>query len=414
MKIIDRVYRGLANRMIQKGLIGPIAMVNADRVWSVLGAADAAEYFSSWVWYCINKNSGLVGRTPLRVYAPVSKTSKSFSIKTIGAQDEIAEELDDHPIKELLDQPNNDQGSHEFWALTNSWLEIDGNAYLRIVFDKFGFPAALYVLPADHVEPEPGEDRLVKRYRFRRKSAIEYVDPEEVLHIKVTNPSTPHKGKGPLHAAMAAIQRYMTIQDFEYALFKNQARPDTHIKLPAGTPKPERDAIRNEVMAKFTGKNIGKPLVTTGDVDLTTLQWNPRDAQVLTLAKAAREEIILIFGLAPTMLEISASRAEDESKRRAYGRDTIQPRLSRIDSALTRKLAPYWDDRLTIEFDSPVPEDTDLEIERLSKLVERKIITVDEARHELGFESMADDDKPQATQPVIPQPAPEQEAEDED
>ena len=74
--------------------------------------------------------------------------------------------------------------------------------------------------------------------------------------------------------------------------------------------------------------------------------------------KWTREEICNCYGVPISKLTTdNVNRANAESGDYSYMKDTILPRLKKIEQKLNEQLLPMYDDRLFCAFDNPVPAD---------------------------------------------------------
>ena len=381
--------------------------------------------YESWVYKCASMNATAVAAVPLRLY--IRGTTSRFGTKVLdyrqrqhigkvaNGQAEEIEEVFNHPLLDLLADPNPDQTGIEYRELVTLYAELVGNAYTYVENGVLGIPKALWPLMAQYVEIVPG-DRQVKGYLYGKiPTDREAYDAEEVIHYRYPNPLDPWYGLGPTQAAVKAIDQSISMADYRQEFFDNSARLDFAITVPEGTPSAERERLLREWAARYGQK--GKrhlPGVLMGDMDIKTFSFSPQDAVLIDQAKFSREEIAAIFGIPMSFLEISAARAEAEAHQYLYAIYTLTPRLRRLEQCFNERLVTRYDNtgRLFLAFDDVVPENVEQAMNQRDRDLRNWTITINQARAGLGMEAVPYGDVPlnyTTGMPILtrPQPSPQ-------
>jgi hypothetical protein len=92
-------------------------------------------------------------------YCPPSRWMSDIKKKSAAGNVRSHEELEyldnEHPLVRLLNDPNGPQTGEQFWPLLNTYLDLCGVAYVWVVPDSAGIPAAMWVVPSQLVEEVP-------------------------------------------------------------------------------------------------------------------------------------------------------------------------------------------------------------------------------------------------------------------
>ena len=108
-------------------------------------------------------------------------------------------------------------------------LQLHGNAYVQVLRDGGGRPAALYALRPERVRVEVDASGWPAAYRYtvgdRVQRLIADAEAPEVIHLRMTHPLDDHYGLGCLGAAAGAIAIHNAASDWNRALLDNAARP---------------------------------------------------------------------------------------------------------------------------------------------------------------------------------------------
>lgn len=105
----------------------------------------------------------------------------------------------DHPLSKLVFRPNPHQGWAEFQALSEIYFNL-GNSFIHLIRpSQGGTPEAMYTLRPDRVFIIP-EGESIKGYLYVPEGGVKKdgvpILREDMLHVKLPNPSDPLEGLG--------------------------------------------------------------------------------------------------------------------------------------------------------------------------------------------------------------------------
>ena len=318
------------------------------------------------------------------------------------------QEVDDHPLKDLLYSPNPTQGQVEFFASLYSYLLISGNSYILESGAENAPPIELYTLRPDRIRIKGSQTAIPKAYDYiiGGQVANSYeVDPatgnSKVKHIKLFNPLDDYYGLSPIQSAATDIDQHNLANKHNVNLLQNGARPSGAVvfkpKDETGAQIQLSDTQRNQLMTDLTQRfsgtgNAGKPMLLEGDFDWKEMGLSPKDMDFIQLKNMSAKDIALIFGVPSQLIGIPDAQTYSnfaEAKLALYN-ETIIPLLDRIQSDLNEWLVPRFGDDLEMRYDiDSIPamaEQRTRVFESVTQGVQNGILTRNEAREQLGYE----------------------------
>ena len=318
------------------------------------------------------------------------------------------QEVDEHPLLDLMYSPNPTQGQVEFFASLYSYLLISGNSYILESGAENAPPIELYTLRPDRIRIKGSQTAIPKAYDYMIGGQIANsyeVDPatgnSKVKHIKLFNPLDDYYGLSPIQSAATDIDQHNLANKHNVNLLQNGARPSGAVvfkpKDETGAQIQLSDTQRNQLMSDLTQRfsgtgNAGKPMLLEGDFDWKEMGLSPKDMDFIQLKNMSAKDIALIFGVPSQLIGIPDAQTYSnfaEAKLALYN-ETIIPLLDRIQSDLNEWLVPRFGDDLEIRYDiDSIPamaEQRTRVFESVTQGVQNGILTRNEAREQLGYE----------------------------
>lgn len=334
------------------------------------------QYNFGWVYTCNNRNATTLSTIPFKLYyksngAPLKwykhkkLDKKSIQLLEKDCKKSLANiiEIEEHPAIKLLLNPNPRMNYTDMSGLVQSYLGLIGNAYIYIERGKDGSPKALYPLLSENVtaivEPNAIGYGEVKSYKYTfdnvNKTRTETTIPaKDIIHFINYQPGNTLYGRGELEAGIACAEREYYYDQVENYLNKNNARPDFLVSYKAGMTENQQKEIQRMWYKKYgSAQNAGKPMITTGDVDVKQLGFSPRDMQFQMGRTELRREICAIYGVPESLVVINdANRASAESGMDFYKQITILPKLQKYFEKINEQLVREYDEDLFVWYDA--------------------------------------------------------------
>lgn len=274
-------------------------------------------------------------------------------------RDGTEQPVPNHPLTNLLNQPNPHYDGDALWAATSKSYKVCGNAYWLKArgLRGAGYPVELWYVPHWEISPRWPRDgsAFISDYLYRpggRGTGIP-VPRENVVHFRFD--LDPYNGgrtsTAPLFPVLRSILSDNEAETFMASLLINMAIPGVVVSpegLEAGSPgipEPERQAIEDKWVEKFTGDGRGRPLVTEGPIKVTQLGLTPEQLVLDKVRQIPEDRICAALGVPPMVLGLTSGAAHktyanyEEARRAAY-QDCIIPMQGRFARALQTQLLP--------------------------------------------------------------------------
>ena len=320
------------------------------------------------------------------------------------------EELEMHPLINLLNKPNPLQSNFEFMKALSSYLLLSGNSYILKSGSDNGPPKELHLLRPDRMRIKSGGKPIPEKYEYMIEGKVQStypVDPitgkAEVKHIKLYSPLDDLYGCSPLSAAAVEVDQHNLSSQHNISLLSNGARPSGAIVFKpvddsgfsVNLTESQRAQLLTDMNKRFTGaNNAGRPLLLEGDFNFIEMGLSPKDMDFLNLKNLATTDIALCFGVPSQLVGVPDAQtyANVAEARLALYEETIIPHLKQIESDLNEWLIPMYDERLTLRYDIdaiPALAERKRKIyENITSAVREGIMTRNEARSEIGLEAI--------------------------
>ncbi|MBV8548703.1 MAG: phage portal protein [Alphaproteobacteria bacterium] len=280
--------------------------------------------------------------------------------------DEGGQELDQHPLLNLLQHPNPLQDGVSFMESVYANLQISGNAYIEAVMPRDDErPVELYVLRPDRMKVVPGPTGLPQGYQYNVNGKLTSwrADPitgaSPILHLKTFHPLDDWYGLAPMEAALLSIDQHNAAGSWNQALLNQGARPSGALVYAPkdGSPTLTDEQLlrlREEMGQLYQGdRNAGRPLILEGGLEWREMSLSPKDMDWLSGRNNAARDIALAFGIPAQMVGIADSQtyANMAEARMAFYEETIIPLVTRVIAGFDHWLTPMYGRNLQLDFD---------------------------------------------------------------
>lgn len=368
---------------------------------------DAAS--NSVVYACLRAIARAYVEAPLRHYK--------------GAGDDKTHQ-ESSPLTELLARPNPHFSLRVIEQWTEFVLHVHGNAYwrkLRAGDARTGPVVQLWPISPFVCRPmtEEGSTNFIDYYEYRLSETQKIPIPaEDIVHFRVGLDDNDHRmGLSPLRQLVREVASDREALRWAGALLANGARPGGLV-VPAPEAKLTREEaidLKDLINEQFGGDNLGKIGVLNVGGKFERMVYTPEEMDLTTIHRIPETRITGVLGV-PGGLIGTASGLERNTysnareMREAFYEGTIAPLYWDNAATLNMQLVPDLTARPDeyLEYDigelRAFQEDENSKSERIVVQFEKKIITLNEARGELGYPPMPE---PEADQIAAPQPPPD-------
>jgi len=307
---------------------------------------------------------------PVRISAMVNGTpehrkalKKKLRSKTCKAPIEVVE-IHEHLLLDVLANPNPLMQGPALMALTALHLDLVGEAMWWIRYEDVGgvgIPSEFWPVPPSWILERPKTVNGV----FKLQPGTNDEFPEEIpisdmIWFRQPDPADPYTKTvgtaGPLRDEL---------ESDEYAAkhikswFLNRAQPEIIITGTGLDPK-EAERAEERFLGKFRGYwKAHRPWFIGQEAKVIELSGKFTDMQLIDLRKWQRDIVLQSVGIPPEILGVleSSNRATIDTAAFIHAKWVLTPRLEIIRSTLQTQVVPMYDDRISLEYSSPVEED---------------------------------------------------------
>lgn len=279
-------------------------------------------------------------------------------------------EVEQNMVLDLLNNVNEVDTWTDLLVQTQSYLELEGNAFWYLPRGKAtNKPAEIWGLNPIKVTVVKSETEVVGGYVYQNpKGESIPIVKEEIIHFKRFNPFNRYRGIGTVYASALAIDIDNYSGQFNRNFFFNAAVPSAVLKTQGEMTDEQYQRLKAEWESRYTGThNAHRLAILQNGLEYQPIQMTQKEMQFLEQRRFSRDEILAIFRVPKTILGIAddVNRANAETSDYVFARRVIKPRMNFLVGRLNESLLPMFglDDKLwRFTFDDPVQENEDQEI----------------------------------------------------
>lgn len=268
-------------------------------------------------------------------------------------------EIEDHPLIDSLYAIGPSFTGYTNRELTQKWLDLVGEAFWLKERNPAGMPINFIPLPPHWVTDTPGKDKDLFKLQTPN-GHIEDIASDDMIWFYHPNPHDPYaRGSGMGMTLGDELETDEYAAKFMKTFFYNSARPDFLISS-SELKKEDTTRLEKRWVDKLRGwRRSFLPFFMNRNVQVHTLGTDYSHLSMLDLRKNQRDAVIQVFGVPPEVLGIveASNRATSEVAEYLYARWVLMPRLEFMRQTLQHRLVPDYDDRLILDYDSPVAQD---------------------------------------------------------
>lgn len=322
-------------------------------------------------------------------FAGVQLISSTIASIPIHVRNYNSGQIVDHPINIAFESSLQSRFTIMKQILWDLYIHGNGVCYIQRAAD--GTPTELIYAPNGSYSIMYTE-KPRKLYYLFPNITTKKVEPINVIHL-VLNSKDGVNGKGIPLFAKKLLEIALATDTHAKNYFENGANIDGILK----SSKPLTSAQKLDIKQSWqTVHGVGKSggiAVIGNDMDYTAIGSSANDAQMIETRKFNAEEICRYLCIDPILLGISGASSYNsiEQAQLSFLSHCIYPLISMIEDEFNRKLLkPSERNRLYIDFDENhvMFADKSATANYYATLVKNGIMTINEARHNLGYTPM--------------------------
>jgi HK97 family phage portal protein len=323
------------------------------------------------VYRCVNLRADAIAQAPFALYR---------------GQDKV----EDHPLLDILRNPNPLQTEADFKQTLVTHLLLAGNAYPYVdQVDSRGMPRQIVPLVPNSMEPDRPTTNLYDLrgwiYTPPGGGGRVSLSVDEVVHIRHSvAPDDPVIGVGPLHAARVVIETDFLASVYNRAVLRNSGAPAGILKWKGQGRADEEElkAIRRDWVSRFGGPLNAESIAALGsDFEYQAIGQSGKDMRFREMHDVYLHDIARAFDVPMVLLGEYSGGGFDgggfRAQRRLFWQGPVRADGDRIVKALQRRIIDPVDPglQLVLDWDSVDGMREDL----------RDTVTIAQTLKELGW-----------------------------
>jgi HK97 family phage portal protein len=322
-----------------------------------------------------------------------------------------AEPVEDHPVLQLMAQPDPMIMGSLFWGWCIQDYKLFGNTYLRKIRSSTrGTVTALQFLPQDMVRPVGNGINPLTHYVYTTDGRSFDIPVSDMIHIRYgRDPSDIRLGRAPLTAVLREIATDNTASTTAYGLLANGAMPSLIVGPDAKETSVDMsmdDArqVKRQLHEDLTGDGSGGIVVMTGAYKMDRVSLTPSELALDSVRRVPEERICSALGINPMVLGLGSGLERStysnyERAQQAAWEDGMVPLLRTLADAITADLLPEYPETqqgdyvmYDLETVRALADDMQAEATRAERLYKSGIIDRAEAKRIAGLEAVPEDE----------------------
>ena len=305
------------------------------------------------------------------------------------------QELDTHPLLELIRQPNPRDSNGTYIHQKVGYLMLSGNSYEEYV-EQNGVIREMYQLRPDRMKIIPSGNGFPAAYVYdmnNRKVRFE-VDPVTmdgpVRHLRLFNPADDWYGMSPIEAGAYAVDTHNEAGAWIQSLLQKSARPSGALSISDDKTLSDEEfnRLKTQIDDQYGGSsNAGRPMLLEGGMTWQVMGLSPVDMAIIETKLSAARDVALALGVPPQLLGIPGDNTYSnyQEARLAFWEDTVIPLVKMIADDWNASLGKKFGTILKPDFDQ-VPAIVDKKRQQWEMLDKTASLTLNEKREAMGYE----------------------------
>jgi HK97 family phage portal protein len=328
-------------------------------------------------------------RNPI-VRAALSRISNSAaSVPLLVYNGEFELNEDDPNFGHLAKSVAVGMSNQDFTATTATDLIVFGNSYwfIRKVGRRF--------LGLDYIHPTSISFSVdEKEAQIVTADRVFNISVDDLVHFKLPDPTNPRaQGLSLLYSIQNAVTLINECDRLLAEYLFHGAQPLTILITKSSLPEATKQRIIERIQSRHgRGQRFKWLLLEGSDYETKTIDTSFKAGDLVEMRRILREEILACLNVPPAVVGIYeyANYANAREQTKIFWRETIIPLLRLIEETLNTQFFPKVNPQLWCAYDlsqvEALKENIAEVANSLGNLVDRGIITINEARETLGFQ----------------------------
>jgi len=264
---------------------------------------------------------------------------------------------EDHPLIDVLLDPNPFQVGNQIFQLTFIWLAIRGECMWVLEgedgqpYVSGSEPARIWPLSPDLFEPilTDGIMGELAAWRFcppvwmnkRLQGSVLELSLDEVVQFKFPNPENPIRGLSKIGAVVTGVETDLLAREYNRSVIKNGGDPGGVLTYDDSLTRDEESAYLDKWNQRHEGPgNAHRTALLSDGFKYQPVAMSPRDLEYLETLKWDRDEILAVLNVPRSVLSITEyiNYATQLGQDANFWDKNIIPMFQMIESTLDKTL----------------------------------------------------------------------------
>jgi HK97 family phage portal protein len=315
--------------------------------------------------------------------------------RRLGNDDRI--EVHDHPLAQLLRQPNPATTRYRFMADLVTDFCVNAQAFALKVRPPEG---GLELYRIEPCQIRVHGDVVPRAYGWAPIGGGQVLlPPSEILHLRQP------RGISPLEALRALLSEDEAATAYRSRFWQNYARLGGVIQRPAGAPRwndDQRRMFRKQWRRYQGAQGAGRTVVLEDGMTYSQVSATAEQSQLVQSRKLSREEVAAAYHVPPAMIGIVESQGYGSirEQHKALYQDTLGPYVSMFEGDFDLQLLPEFSDNADVYVEFNINEKLQGSFEEMTAALATSTgspyLSVNEARARVNLPKLSDPayDKP--------------------
>ena len=393
------VLATMLNNIVSTPRLGTAQLLQAYNTmpWlrAVVGRTSWMVASAHWQLFVATEKPNVKSLTPAKArrYRALARSmnpqKRQMTYKALRRSDSLRE-IEQHPALDLLDHGNDKFPGVVCVQVLQQHLDLVGESGMLVERNGLMTGSALYPIPPTWVTELPRNEGNF--YLIVAPGGVMHVPKQDLIWLYHPNPANPYdRGTGIGHALGDELETDEYAAKHLKAWFRNRARPDILIHGESLSMDNVKRLSEDWMTKLSNASGFNKPYFINRKITVDVLSQNFKDMELSTLRKDERDIFIHVYGMPPEIFGIieNSNRATIDAADYLMGRYIVVPRLEFMRVMLQTQLIEQFDERLILDYVSPVQEDREYELKVMT--AKPAAFTVDEWREQGGKKSEDDE-----------------------
>jgi len=311
--------------------------------WTIRKSVKEGYEASGWVYRAISIISRAAASVPWLVY------------------DQEGKPIPEHYLSKVFKRPNPALSRQDVFELIVAWLELGGESYIKKVYGTGMQTKEIWPICPDRIAPVPSKefDQIIASYEIiaengSKQKTNDYTI-ENMIQLKLIDPSDPIRGISPLKAAAKAVDIDNDQKSWNKSAMQNRGVLDGVFTFDRDIDESTFQLLKRMIKERFGGsKRAREPGIIGSAAKYQQMSLSPVEMDFLASRKFNREEIFIIFGIPLPLAGVGDNMTYNNysESNKIFWESTIIPLLDDIADSLNHSFANELGDNYSIGYDA--------------------------------------------------------------